>query len=400
MSNADPAAGGETAVVLSPQDWWQGAAARQVMAALDGRARFVGGAVRDSLLGRVVNDVDLATPLLPQDVVSRAERAGIRAIPTGIDHGTVTLVAGRQVFEVTTLRRDVATDGRRATIAYSSDWAEDAGRRDFTINALFADAEGRVSDYWQGLADLAPVRIRFIGRAADRVREDYLRLLRFFRFHACYGQTPMDGEALAAAQDLAEGVTQLSAERIWAELKKLLAAPDPAETLQAMAATQILRLILPEFYLSGAALPSGGWSARLAALLPPATDLPSLGRRLRWSRQDLSEVTGVMQAALAAEPHPYGLLRQYGAAIVQAGLAVRRARGYEELPHWQQAAADWQPTVFPLSGRDFLARGHAAGPHLGRLLNRLEAVWEAEGCRLTKEELLTDEFLARVDNES
>lgn len=245
---------------LPAADWWQGASAVALLDALGGQARFVGGAVRDSLLNRPVNDVDLATPLLPDEVIARLEAAGFKAIPTGIEHGTITAVVTGKTFEITTLRRDAATDGRRATVAFSTDWAEDAQRRDFTINALFADGDGRIYDYTDGSSDLDPTRIRFIGKAEDRVREDYLRLLRFFRFQAHYSRCPMDGEALQAAKVLAPGLAQLSAERVWSELKRLLAAPDPAEVLDAMAATGVLARVLPEA-LWPVRLPAGPWSS-------------------------------------------------------------------------------------------------------------------------------------------
>ncbi|MFD2264827.1 CCA tRNA nucleotidyltransferase [Lacibacterium aquatile] len=378
MSSAD--------LILPAADWWQGPQAKALLSALNGEARFVGGAVRDGLLGRTVNDVDLATPLLPAEVTRRLEAAGFKVIPTGIDHGTVTAVVRGQTFEITTLRRDVSTDGRRATVAFSTDWAEDAQRRDFTINGLFADGEGRVFDFTGGTQDLSPTRIRFIGRAEDRIREDYLRLMRFFRFHAHYGTGPMDAKALTAAAALAPGLAQLSAERVWSELKRLLAAPAPTEVLAAMGQTGVLTQVLPEA-LWPAALPAGDWSVRLLALLPPGCDLTALSDRLRWSKAELGLLIGMQEAAESEPPHPYGLLRRYGAAVL-SGFAVRLARGGSVPQGWQEIAIGWQPRDFPLSGRDLIERGAQPGPDLGRRLAAIEQAWEAGGCVASRDELL------------
>lgn len=378
MSSADTS--------LPAADWWQGASAVALLKVLGGEARFVGGAVRDSLLGRPVNDVDLATTLLPEEVIRRLEAAGFKAIPTGIEHGTITAVVDHKTFEITTLRRDVSTDGRRATVAFSSDWAEDAGRRDFTINALFADGTGRIFDYTDGIADLDPVRIRFIGNAEDRITEDYLRLLRFFRFHSHYGQTPMDVEALVAAQKLAPGLALLSAERVWAELKRLLAAPAPEEVLSAMAASGVLREVLPEA-LWPVALPAASWAARLLGLLPPGADLEALATRLRWSKAEFATLSGLQETAETTPAHPYGLLRRHG-ALVAEGLAVRQARGEATPEAWAGIVKAWTPKDFPLTGRDLIARGAEPGPELGRRLADIESAWEAAGCVADRDSLL------------
>lgn len=380
MSSAD--------MYLPAADWWQGASAVAVLKVLDGEARFVGGAVRDSLLGRPVNDVDLATTLLPEEVVRRLESAGFKAIPTGIEHGTITAVVDHKVFEITTLRRDVSTDGRRATVAFSTDWAEDAGRRDFTINALFADGTGRIFDYTGGIADLNPTRIRFIGNAEARITEDYLRLLRFFRFHAQIGRTPMDAEAMAAARKLAPGLALLSAERVWAELKRLLAAPAPEEVLSAMAASGVLREVLPEA-LWPVRLPAGSWAARLLAMLPVGADLEALATRLRWSKAELATLAGLQETAEITPSHPYGLLRRHGTLVVE-GLAVRQARGLAVPPDWAGIVAAWTPKEFPLTGRDLIALGAQPGPDLGRRLAEIESAWEAGGCIGDRASLLAD----------
>ncbi|MEO0911684.1 MAG: CCA tRNA nucleotidyltransferase, partial [Pseudomonadota bacterium] len=227
-------------------DWLASSATGAVMDAL-GEAFFVGGCVRDALIGRSVADIDISTPLLPADVTARAEAARLRVVPTGIDHGTVTVIAEGKPFEVTTYRKDVATDGRRAVIAFADTLEEDAARRDFTMNALYADREGVVRDPLGGVADLHAGRVRFIGDAAQRIAEDYLRSLRFFRFFAWYGrpEAGLDAEGLAAVAAHLEGLDRLSAERVGAELKRLLAAPDPVAAVAGMAASGVLARLLP-----------------------------------------------------------------------------------------------------------------------------------------------------------
>ena len=252
---------------IAPQPWMTEAATASVLGALGGTARFVGGCVRDALLGRAIVDIDIATPLLPEEVMRRLEAAGIKAVPTGLDHGTVTAVAPPRRFEVTTLRRDVETDGRHARVAFTDDWAADASRRDFTMNALFLDAEGRVFDPMGGLPDLHAGRVRFVGDPATRIREDVLRILRFYRFQAHYGRGEADPPARADCRALAPLLPSLSGERVAAELLKLLAAPDPMPTLRLMAADGVLAMLLPE----------ARRLARLAALIP----LEGIGDPLR-----------------------------------------------------------------------------------------------------------------------
>ena len=231
--------------------WLSEPSTRRVMDCLTdggGEAWFVGGCVRNTLLGAPVQDIDIATVLRPEGVMARAEAAGLKAVPTGIAHGTITLVADHRPFEVTTLRRDVETFGRHATVAFSSDLAEDAARRDFTMNALYASADGRVVDPVAGLPDLRARRVRFVGDPAQRIAEDYLRILRLFRFHAWYGDAAagLDGPALAACASAQEGLAQLSRERVGAEMVKLLGAADPSPSIAAMTETGILARVLPD----------------------------------------------------------------------------------------------------------------------------------------------------------
>ncbi|MFQ5567404.1 MAG: CCA tRNA nucleotidyltransferase, partial [Paracoccaceae bacterium] len=226
-------------------DWLDAAPLRAVIDALGGAAFFVGGCVRNTLLGQPVADIDITTPVEPDEVTRRLEAAGLKAVPTGIAHGTVMAVSGGEGFEITTFRADVATDGRRATVRFSTDIAEDAARRDFTMNAVYADTAGEIVDPLGGLADLMARRVRFIGAARDRIREDYLRILRFFRFVAWYSQDGIEPEGLTACAELAGGIDGLARERIGAEMKKLLAAPDPAPAVAAMAASGVLARCLP-----------------------------------------------------------------------------------------------------------------------------------------------------------
>ncbi|HEX7391036.1 MAG TPA: CCA tRNA nucleotidyltransferase, partial [Acidiphilium sp.] len=264
-------------------------------------ARIVGGAVRDMLAGRPLADIDLASPLPPDEVMRRLAAAGIRAIPTGLDHGTVTALIDNTGFEITTLRHDVSTDGRHATVAFTDDWREDAARRDFTINAMSMDRAGTVFDYFGGRDDLAAGRVRFVGDAATRIAEDYLRILRFFRFLARYGRGEPDAGAIAAIEAHREGLSRLSAERVWQELKSILATPDPRAALRLMAGTGVFGAILPEADdLSGfeAAMARGmppDPILRLAALID--ADGAALADRLR-----LSEAERVRLAALDAAP--------------------------------------------------------------------------------------------------
>src|SRR6195952_3865816 len=234
--------------VLPPAPWTQRADLKALIAAMGpGRARYVGGAVRDTLLGIEVKDIDLATTIEPRKVMRLLESAGIRAIPTGIEHGTVTALLAGGPVEITTLRHDVSTDGRRATVMFAQEWQDDAARRDFTINALYADpASGELFDYFGGLADLAARRVRFIGDAGERIREDHLRILRYFRFQARFGSQPADPEAEKSCSELAATLKTLSRERIGMETMNLLALPDPAPTVIRMAELGVLPIILPE----------------------------------------------------------------------------------------------------------------------------------------------------------
>lgn len=368
-------------------------ALRAVLAALPG-TRIVGGAVRDALAGRPVADIDLATPLPPAEVTAALARAGLKSAPTGLAHGTVTAIACHRGFEVTTLRRDLATDGRHAVVAFGADWREDAARRDFTINALSLAPTGEVFDYFGGIADLRAGRVRFVGPAARRIAEDTLRILRYFRFHARYGTGAPDPEALAAIAAARAGLAHLSAERVWSELKRLLATPRPAPALALMEKTSVLPEVLPDSTPARlAALLAAGLPPdpvlRLAALsaAPPA----ALAARLR-----LSGAESATLAALSADTPPVPPadapdddLRRALALMpgtLPAGspapgpLLAGRAWLAGRPPAFAEALRSREAPLFPLRGRDLRAAGMAPGPELGHLLEQVRAWWLATGC--------------------
>jgi len=373
--------------------WLHAAPVRAVMDAMQGEAFFVGGAVRNTLMGEPVGDIDLATPLLPAEVIARAEAAGLRAVPTGIDHGTVTLVARGSGIEVTTFRADIATDGRHATVRFTTDIAEDAGRRDFTMNAVYADAGGEIIDPLDGLPDIAARRVRFIGDPHDRIREDYLRILRFFRFIAWYGNgADIDSWGLAAAKELASGMADLARERIGAEMLKLLAAPDPVAALDAMAACDVLEQCLPgadPAYLGGfvacerkAGAPPDPL-ARLAMLggEDPATALRLSGAQART----LSAIRD-----LATEPRPPAIAAYlHDARTARAAALIDAATNGKQLPgDIDEQIVRGATARLPVAARDFIAAGLAPGPALGEALKRAEGRWIDSGFQLDKAALL------------
>ncbi|QBX38604.1 CCA tRNA nucleotidyltransferase [Brevundimonas sp. S30B] len=376
---------------LSQAEWLTSAPSRAVMAALQTAggadcARFVGGCVRNALLDQPVDDIDIATRLTPDRTLAALQAAGLKAIPTGIDHGTVTAVADGRPYEITTLRRDVETDGRRAVVAFTTDWAEDAARRDFGVNALYADAAGGLHDpTGRGLSDLAAGRIAFVGDAHMRIREDYLRILRFFRFHAWYGSGPLDAGGLAACRDLAGGLSRLSAERVSKELLKLLSAPDPRPSVRAMREAGVLRAILPEAEDAGLFEAMVDLSAdpllRLSAMLPvDAEGVDGVARRLRLSNAQRGRLVA-MTGSIAPDISE----RAARAALYRLGREVfsdRLMRGRAERPDADPAAIEtlvdtWTPPPLPIGGREIAALGVAPGPHTGQLLRAFEEDWIA-----------------------
>lgn len=410
---------------IQPPAWMIQPQMRAILAALmaeGAAARFVGGCVRDALLDVPPADIDIATPATPEQVLKLLKRARIKAIPTGLDHGTVTAVLPPVQCEITTLRRDIDTDGRHAVVQFGIDWSEDAARRDFTINALYADADGGIFDpTGLGLADLQAGRVRFIGDADQRVREDYLRALRFFRFHARFAAAAPDPDALAACREAVPGMARLSAERVSAELIKLLALPKAASALAAMQGCGLLAAILPEARLDIAALErliglqqqlgqadladaADPW-LRLSLLVGPdwaaAADRLKLSNAQRKRLEDLASPMGdaAFWAAFADPARREALYYDLGGLLCRdlALLAATRDSGSDEpgaapraaaLPGLLAAMRGWRKPVFPLRGADLLAHGLRHGPGLGGLLKELEAWWRQDGCRADREACL------------
>ncbi len=372
---------------IEPPEFLADPSLRAVLAALP-EARVVGGAVRDALAGRKVADIDLATPRPPEEVVRALAEAGIRAVPTGIEHGTVTAVTDGRGFEVTTLRRDVETDGRHASVVFTDDWQVDAARRDFTINAMSMAADGAVYDYFGGIADLSVGVVRFVGDPATRIAEDYLRILRFFRFHARYGTGAPDPAALAAIRGSLAGLAILSVERIWSELQRILSAPDPSGAVKLMGELGVLGAVLPEgadpaklARLVAASAPADP-ILRLAALLEG--DAEALARRLRLSTAERERLVALRSLPVPRPEADDDALRRLLAEDAPDILIDRAWLAGGDAPEWRRLrarlAAMPRP-VFPLEGRDVLALGVAPGPAMGALLRRIRAWWLAGGCR-------------------
>ncbi len=374
-------------------DWLNEAGLQRLMRALEAdsfQTLAVGGCVRNALMGRSITDVDLATAATPETVSNRAVSLGLRAIPTGIEHGTVTVVTGARTYEVTTFRRDISTDGRHALVQFSSDVAEDAARRDFTINALYMDAQGKVIDPLGGMSDIVARRVRFVGDAGARIREDYLRILRFFRFSAIYGDADLgfDPETLAACAAHLDGIKALSRERIGQEMRKLLGADDPAPALAAMSHIGALAQVL------------AGADARFIAPLVhveagracrPIARLALLGGQevadaLRLSRAE-SAILKTIRAEMGSTLTPAALAWRHGAVLAGDILHARAAMMGQGLQaDWQAEIARGAQAVCPVSAADFMPR--LAGPALGRALSKATASWLASDLRAGKSDLI------------
>ncbi|MEY5008223.1 MAG: hypothetical protein RL764_1539 [Pseudomonadota bacterium] len=359
----------------------QGLAA--VIAALNGQVRLVGGVVRDTLAGVATKDIDLATPLAPEAVMAALKAAGLKAVPTGLAHGTVTAVAEGRPFEITTLRRDVATDGRHAEVAFTDDWREDAARRDFTINALYADpVTGEVFDYFGGLADLEAGIVRFIGAPLQRIAEDHLRILRFFRFHARFGSGGPDAASLSACQTRANDLMALSRERIAMELLALLALPNPAPTLALMIESGIFVPVLPEIadaapvtHLVTREAEAGiapDALRRLCALIAPDPALAEdIANRLKLSNAQRKRMIAVAARAAEDASAPRALAYWQGVEVAIDRLLLGNGD--------PRPLMDWTPPRFPINGGAIVARGVQAGPEVARILQSAERQWVAEG---------------------
>lgn len=373
---------------LPRPDWVDTPAGAALLGALDagaGETRLVGGAVRDALLGLTGADIDLATRFAPDEVMRRVRAAGLKAVPTGIAHGTVTVVGEGLVAEVTTLRRDVQSFGRHAEVAFTDDWREDAARRDFTVNALYADLPGgTLHDYWGGLEDLSARRVRFIGDPLQRIAEDHLRILRFFRFSARFAAV-MDADGLAACTARANDLMALSRERIAMELRLLLVLPDPVQTLALMLAAGIFRPVLPELVAERlsvlaqtiAAEAAAGvvpaWERRLAALLPAGDTRTAaeVGARLKLSN--------MQRVRLVAAVQPAGQAPYWDAAYKDGAKAVTDRLLIAGDPAAAAPLIGWQRPKLPASGKDIIARGVMPGPEVARRLGAFERAWVAAG---------------------
>jgi poly(A) polymerase len=394
---------------LPDAPWLNASGLKRVVSALtdgDARPRLVGGAVRDSLLGLPVADIDLATPILPKDVIIRLEQAGIKAIPTGIDHGTITAVADGQTYEITTLRRDVSNDGRRATVAFSDDWREDAARRDFTFNALYADPVSReIFDYFGGLDDLESGRLRFIGDADQRIAEDHLRILRYFRFLARFGGDTADAAALAACENAANNLMALSRERIASELMKIVSAAKPLFAVSLMIKGNIFATFLPELSphaetnmarllaRESAANLIATPAARLLSLLPPdALAADKVAMRLKLSNRMRSDVAARLNPTLPITSANMHALAYYNDLSAAQDIALLFANDADVTDCLVQLAG-WQVPEFTFKGGQLIQRGLTAGPLVARTLQAIEKKW-AEGGFPSD-----GEFAALVDQE-
>ena len=344
-------------------------------------ARFVGGCVRDWLLGRTISDIDIAVDKPPETVMKALEAADIKVVPTGLKHGTVTAIVESRPFEITTLRRDVETDGRHAVVAFTDDWRTDASRRDFTFNALYADRAGTIYDYFDGQTDLKAGRVRFIGDPEQRIAEDRLRVLRFFRFHARYGRPPFDGPGFDACRRNAATVTGLSGERVRKELFRTLDAPGGADAFDAMLEAGVLDHWLPEYAGSAKlrALAAREEKAdalrRLAAILPVDADATAIGKRLKLSTQESVRLQLMLDPANAIGT------ANLRASLYRLGTKLFIDRALLDAPgDWRAAlalAGSWTPPELPIGGNDALALGLKPGPKVGALIEAVERWWIA-----------------------
>ena len=399
---------------LNPQQfpWMRGDDVAAIFNALPkGTVRFVGGSVRNALMGVEVGDIDLASQLEPTEVAAALDEAGIRYVPTGIEHGTLTAVINGKPFEITSLRKDVETDGRRAVVAFTKDWAEDAQRRDLTINALYVDLEGKVFDpTGQGLDDLKAKKFRFVGDAEARVQEDYLRILRFFRFVAWYGgEAKLDAAALKACRENRRGLKKLSAERVWAELKKLLLARNPSRAVRIMLTNEILDTLLPEASNAEGLAKMVSLESREALKPDPLLRLMAMSareplqmallcKRLKMSTKETKRLRAWSDSSVALDPHANDSEKLKAIYFAGKQVVIDRARvraaGEEDVlmsSRWMSLAdlaMGWTPPEFPLSGKDLKAAGVEPGPKMGKVLEALKALWVRSGFTADRDKLL------------
>lgn len=411
----------EALMALKKAAWLQSPGVKKAFAILDGadgRTKAVGGIVRNTLLGEPSGDVDMASQLLPDEIMARADEAGVKHVPTGLEHGTVTLVFEDQTIEVTSLRKDIKTDGRHAIVEFGGDWTSDAERRDFTFNALYVGPDGELLDPLGGLEDCLRREVRFIGDARERIQEDYLRIMRFYRFFAFYGAGRPNADGLKASVALKKGLDALSPERVWQELKKLLSANDPSRALLWMRTTGVLTQIVPECEKWGIDAIHGlidaedglGWEKapllRLKSILPPMPEkLSGLAKRLRFSNRETDDLLQwAMVTGLKPEmsEHELKLSLYFGAQeaiiatlkLMTASARQKSGEGIEAVTMTSQllallkTAQNWEKPHFPVSGKDLMAIGFEAGPKMGETLKALEQQWAQDGFKASKQELL------------
>lgn len=377
----------------------------QVAQKAGGELRVVGGAVRDLVMGRAIGDIDMASTLTPDRMAEALHAEGIKCVPTGIDFGTVTAVVNGAPHEITTLRHDVETDGRHATVAFTDDWQADAARRDLTMNALYADQNGTLYDYFGGAADAASGTVRFIGDAAARIEEDILRILRFFRFYAWFGRGPIDAVGLEACRTHAAAIATLSAERVWKEIAKLLAASNPLPGWQAMKQCGVLATTLPEAAnlarLQALLQAERRYDAeprfmrRLAALLPPdEKTAATVAAKLKMARRESTKLGQLVKipALLKGkfDPVPFRrALNEWGVEdAVDAALIATADHPETDLTPALDAAASWTFPTFPMQGQDALNLGIAPGPAMGELLRHIQQKWVDSDFQMTREECI------------
>lgn len=399
---------------LNPQQnaWMRGDDISALFKAFpDNTLRFVGGCVRNALMGVEVGDIDLASQLKPDDVASALKAAEIKYVPTGIEHGTITAVIDGKPFEITSLRKDVETDGRRAVVSFTQDWAEDAQRRDLTMNALYADFDGTVFDpTGQGLDDIKAMKFRFVGEADLRVKEDYLRILRYFRFLAWYGgAAKLDASALKACRENRSGLKKLSAERVWSEIKKILSAPDPSRAVHIMLTNEILDTVLPEASNAEGLSRMVKLERREAIKPDPLLRIMAMAareplpmallcKRFKMSSKETQRLRAWSDSSVALDPH--GENKEQLKSIYIGGKEVVidrcriRAAGEDDAivsTRWMSLcdlAMGWTPPEFPLSGKDMKAAGVKSGPQMGKMLEALKALWIRSGFTADREKLL------------
>ncbi len=385
------------------QDWMVSEEVKIIMAALNGDARhalFVGGCVRNALLGVEVSDIDIATMLMPEIVTEKLEAVSVKVVPTGIEHGTVTAVHNKKVFEITTLRKDVATDGRRATVEFAQSWLDDAQRRDFTMNTLLADCDGNIFDpTGKGLADLQAKRVVFVGEPKQRIAEDYLRVLRFFRFHALYGEGKPDEQALSACEDAADNISTLSKERITQEFFKILSVHQPTEILQLMFDHQILSEVkfsaydsefMKHFCIFQNRYGLAFLASRLLALAGlDLTNVQALAQFLLIPKvfvKDIDAISNILDLPdLSSEQNVKVAVYKFGRVTTAQALIIeliqdRVMNGFA--PKALDIIQKWDIPNFPINGDDLMREGFKPGPELGQELAQLEEAWIARGFKL------------------